>query len=267
MTKNAARTIRDDLKLVKSLGIQLVNNDDHPNYPNLNEIEFKDVDLHAIGKALSYFDVELEFDHLGVAVQDHGFMGGFGDRDFRFMKIKEKLDEPKRPEEFAYFNEAPEYFTRMNGVLRTLKDYKTTVMDSKFAAICGATCDEQVKTLERFIAIDIGNGHTLAASFDKGEITGLFEHHTHALTENKIKLFLNKLVDGTLTHKEVHEDGGHGAWVLRPIHEFECLVVTGPKRRLLQKTNLNVHYAVPAGDVMMTGPAGLIKAIKWNTGL
>jgi len=194
-------------------------------------------------------------------VQDHGFKEGYGDRDFRFMKIKENLDEPKNPEEFAYFDEAPEYFTRMNGVLRTLKDYKTAVMDSKFAAICGATCDEQVKEFEKFIAIDVGNGHTLAASFDKYKITGLFEHHTHTLTRDKIKMFISKLVDGTLTHEEVHEDGGHGAWVLKPIHEFESLVLTGPKRKIFQKTDFDVYHATPAGDVMMTGPVGLIKAI------
>ena len=54
-------------------------------------------------------------------------MEGMGDRNFRFMKIKEKLDVPRSPEEFAYYNEVPEYFTRMNGVLNTLKGYKTTL--------------------------------------------------------------------------------------------------------------------------------------------
>ena len=42
---------------------------------------------------------------------------------------------------------------------------------------------------------------------------------------------------------------------------FECVVATGPMRRILQKTGMKVHYAAPAGDVMMAGPVGLIKAI------
>lgn len=260
MSEHSARTIRDDLDFVESLGIKIVP--DEEDYKNFKKIELKDVDLNAICNALSNFDINLEFDFLGVAVQDHGFMEGFGDRNFRFMKIKEKLDTPKKPEEFAYFNKAPDYFTRMNGVLRTLADYNTVVMDSKFAAICGATCDESIKKLERFVAADVGNGHTLAAAFDNGKIFGVFEHHTRILTPDKIKIFVEKLVDGTLTHEEIHKDGGHGAWVLGPIDEFECVVVTGPKRKILQRTNFKVHYAAPGGDVMMTGPIGLIKAIK-----
>ena len=62
---------------------------------------------------------------LGVAVQDHGYQEGTGDRNFRFQKIKEKLNIPRAPEEFAYYGKAPEYFTRMQGVFRTLKDYQS----------------------------------------------------------------------------------------------------------------------------------------------
>ena len=67
-----------------------------------------------------------------------------------------------------------------------------------------------------------------------------------------------------LTQEEVHEDGGHGAWVTAPMNDFECIVATGPMRRILEKTDLTVHYAAPAGDVMMAGPVGLIKAIISN---
>ncbi len=262
MTENAARTIRDDLNFVKSLGIEIVPPSEVEKYPDLTQIEFKDVDLNAIREALSKFDVDPHFDYLGVAVQDHGFMEGVGDRNFRFMKIREKLDVPKIPETFAYFGKAPDYFTRINAVFRSVMDYKTTIMDSKFASVCGATCDRYVKALEKFIVMDIGNGHTLAAAFDGGKIMGVFEHHTRNMTPDKIELFVNKLADGSITHEEVHEDHGHGAWSLRPIGDFEAIVATGPRRKVLEKTDFNVHYAAPAGDVMMTGPAGLIKAIK-----
>ena len=264
MTENAARTIRDNLDFVKSLGVEIVPASEGEKYSDLTQIEFKDVDLDAIRGALSKFDVDPHFDFLGVAVQDHGFMEGMGDRNFRFMKIREKLDVPKKPEEFAYFGKAPDYFTRINAVFRSFKDYKITVMDSKVASVCGATCDRYVKTLEKFIVMDIGNGHTLAAAFDGGKIVGLFEHHTRNMTPDRIDLFVNKLADGTITHEEVHEDHGHGAWSLEPIGDFEAIVATGPRRKVLEKTGFNVHYAAPAGDVMMTGPAGLIKAIQSN---
>ncbi|MDD1774705.1 MAG: DUF1786 domain-containing protein [Methanobacterium sp.] len=260
MTENSARTVRDDLNRVRSLGIEIVPlGEKHPEI----KIELKDVDLESIKEALEKFDVNIEFDYIGVAVQDHGYQEDIGDRNFRFSKIKEKLQTPHPPEEFAYLNQAPEYFTRMNGVLRTLKGFNVVIMDSKFAAICGATCDEYVKDLKKYIALDIGNGHTLAASVNHGKISGVFEHHTGMLTPGKITRFIKELALGTLTHEKVHEDGGHGAWIAEPIEDFECLVATGPKREILKKTDFKVHNATPAGDVMMAGPAGLVKATKY----
>jgi uncharacterized protein (DUF1786 family) len=191
-------------------------------------------------------------------------MEGIGDRNFRFMKIKERLDVPRPPEEFAYNGNVPEYFTRMKGVLSTLKGYAPIIMDSKFASICGATCDSFVKNLKNTIILDIGNGHTLAASYENGNIVGVFEHHTRSLDPDKIKSLIGKLAEGTITNKEVHDDGGHGAYVTGSIDDFDCVVSTGPLRSILKKTDLKVHYAAPAGDVMMTGPLGLIKAIMLN---
>lgn len=264
MTEKAARTVRDNLDYVKSLGIEIVDESEEKKYSDLEKIELKDVDIQAIRNSLSNFDVSTDFDYLGIAVQDHGYKEGMGDRNFRFMKIKETLDKPKTPEEFAYFGSAPDYFTRINAVFRSFENYNTTVMDSKFASVCGATCDRYVRGLDKFIVMDIGNGHTLAASFNNGKIYGVFEHHTGNLTPEKIEDLTSKLADGTITHEEVHEDHGHGAWPLAPIGDFEAVVATGPRRNILEKTDLNVHYAAPAGDVMMTGPVGLIKAIKSN---
>ncbi len=261
MTENAARTVRDDFNRVRSLGIEIIPSGEK--HPEISEIELKDVNLEAIREAFNIFDVELEFDYIAVAVQDHGYSEDMGDRNFRFSKIKEKLESPQPPEEFAYLNTAPDYFTRMNGVLRTLKGYNVVIMDSKFASICGATCDEYVKDLDSFITLDVGNGHTLAASFKDGKIYGVFEHHTGMLTPDKITNFVRELAQGTLRHEQIHEDGGHGAWVAEPIGDFECLVATGPRRRILKETSFKVHNAAPAGDVMMAGPSGLVKAVKY----
>ena len=259
MTESAAKTVRDDLDRVKKLGINIIP--DSEKHPEIGSIELKDIDLDAIKEAFANFGVEMDFDELGVAVQDHGYKPGLGDRNFRFMKIKEKLNIPRSPEEFAFHGDVPEYFTRMNAVLNSLKGYKPTLMDSKFASVCGATCDEYVKDLESYIIMDIGNGHTLAASCECGKIIGVFEHHTRALTATKLQNLVKKLEEGTITHEEVHDDGGHGAWVTAPMTKCECIVATGPLRELLKQTDFKVHNAAPAGDVMMTGPAGLIKSI------
>jgi uncharacterized protein (DUF1786 family) len=104
----------------------------------------------------------------------------------------------------------------------------------------------------------------LAASVFEGKISGVFEHHTSMLTPNKLFNYIDELAAGVLLHEQIHGDGGHGAWIAEPIDGFECVVATGPLRKILQKTDFKVHYASPAGDVMMAGPMGLIKAINFN---
>lgn len=273
MEENAARTIRDDLKKVAAIGIKIIDSPDnllhgrdnkYQEYNSFEKLELKDIDLKSIAASLSNFDVKLDFDYIGVAAQDHGYSEKMGDRNFRFLKIKEKLNIPLAPEEFSYYNNIPDYFTRLRAVLRTLSDYNPFLMDSKFASVCGATMDPQVNKLNSYIIMDVGNGHTLAASIEKGKIMGVFEHHTSSLTPEKIEIYLKKLAKATITHKEVHDDHGHGAWALKPITQIEKVVVTGPRRGLMDKTEFDVYPASPAGDVMMTGPAGLIKCIEYK---
>jgi hypothetical protein len=44
--------------------------------------------------------------------------------------------------------------------------------------------------------------------------------------------------------------------------KIKRIAVTGPNRNILAKTKLPVHFVAPAGDVMMTGPIGLVEATK-----
>ena len=135
------------------------------------------------------------------------------------------------------------------------------VMDTKFASIAGMCYDEVAKELNSYIVIDIGNGHTTAASIEDGKIQGVFEHHTSSLTGESLERYIKRLASGEITHEEVHEDYGHGAHVINPISKLEKVIVSGPKRELIEKTNLDWHHAAPGGDVMMTGTVGLIKTI------
>jgi hypothetical protein len=36
------------------------------------------------------------------------------------------------------------------------------------------------------------------------------------------------------------------------------IIVTGPRRQLLKKSRLHVHFAAPYGNMMLTGPFGLV---------
>ena len=58
---------------------------------------------------------------------------------------------------------------------------------------------------------------------------------------------------------------GHGSFLLDdPVgfSQIEKIIATGPNRSILNKTKFETYFAAPYGDVMMTGPAGLIRAIK-----
>ena len=71
--------------------------------------------------------------------------------------------------------------------------------------------------------------------------------------------------DGKLSDEEVFKDNGHGLFFLAKPPDFskiDKVAATGPNRNILAKTNLSVHFAAPAGDVMMTGPIGLLEATK-----
>ena len=264
MEPTCAKTIRDNIEQVKSFGIEIADNE--KSYDGYTKITLGDIDITKLSEFLLGYDLEFDFDRIAIAVQDHGYNENMGDRDFRFEKIREKISEPTSPLEFGFNGEdLPEYFTRMQAVRRQVADEGIEeiplVMDTKFASIAGMCYDEVASKLNSFIAIDIGNGHTTAASVENGKIQGVFEHHTSSLTGESRERYINRLASGEITHEEVYNDHGHGAHVLNPISKIEKVIVSGPKRELIEKTNLDWHHAAPGGDVMMTGTVGLIKTI------
>ena len=256
-----AKTIRDDLNQVKEIGIEIA--DTSKEYKGYSKITMGDINITKLSEFLLGYDLEFDFDRIAIAVQDHGYNENMGDRDFRFEKIREKISHPISPLEFGFIDNLPEYFTRMQAVARIIKkegiEDAPLIMDTKFASIAGMCFDEVAKKLNSFIVIDIGNGHTTAASIENGKIQGVFEHHTSSLTGESLERYIIRLASGEITHEEVHEDFGHGAHVLNPISKIEKVIVSGPKRELIEKTNLDWHHAAPGGDVMMTGTVGLIK--------
>ena len=113
---------------------------------------------------------------------------------------------------------------------------------------------------------NVGNFHTLAFRLGPGGIEGVFEHHTGEIDRPRLEGFLRSLAQGTLTNAEVFDSMGHGALVYNqePFSLEESapprLVVTGPRRRLLAGSSLRPYFAVPFGDMMITGCFGLISA-------
>ena len=142
-------------------------------------------------------------------------------------------------------------------------DCEVVAMDTSFAAILG--CMEESPS---GLFVNVGNSHTLAALIHAGRIEGLLEHHTSCLTIGKLDNLLVRFLKGAVSSREVLEDGGHGAVLLSSwgMEGNEEIIVTGPRREMLKKSSLTVRFAAPHGNMMLTGPFGLVKGASLRYG-
>ena len=77
-----------------------------------------------------------------------------------------------------------------------------------------------------------------------------------------------RLVSGELKSTEVWGEGGHGSLVLDK-GQKPFVAVTGPRRELLRRSQLNPYFAAPFGSMMLVGCFGLalgaaIKFPEWQ---
>jgi len=272
MTENAAYTVRNDLDEVKELGIEITAEESEPRNFEGETLTIQEVNLAELQRFLTEFDETLsDVDVVAIAVQDHGvFPKGMSNRKARIQKMKELLTDNPKPEALAFTEEEiPSCFLRMRSAAlasrRQLPKAKVLLMDTCPAAILGCLRDPVVEKTDPILAVNVGNGHTMAAVISNGKIVGVMEHHTRLLNPKKIKRLLVALANGKLSDEEVFEDNGHGVFFLTDPPGFSKInkvVASGPNRNILAKTHLSVHSAAPAGDVMMTGPMGLVEATK-----
>ncbi len=271
MTENAAYTIRNNLDEVRALGIEITQGNP-PNDFNGETLILEEVNLTKLEAFLADFNETLsDVNVVAAAVQDHGvFPKGASNRRFRIRKMKELLKENPRPETLAFTEEEiPSCFLRMNSAAqasrRQLPKAEALVMDTAPAAILGCLKNLADDETDPVLAVNVGNGHTMAAIIKAGKVVGVMEHHTRLLSPQKIERLLVNFAEGKLSDEEVFKDNGHGLFFLTKPPSFSKIknvIATGPNRNILTKTALPVHFATPAGDVMMTGPIGLVEATK-----
>ncbi|MGD8565555.1 MAG: DUF1786 family protein [Candidatus Bathyarchaeota archaeon] len=270
MTKTAAYSIRNDLEEVKKLGIKVVK--DQLKEFNGKTLVIEEVNIIELARFLTVFDEPLsDIDFVAIAVQDHGISPqGVSNRRSRIEKTRKLLEKNPKPEALAYYeNEIPQHFLRMRSAAqaskRQLPDTEVLLMDTSPDAILGCLKDPLVREADPVLVVNIGNSHTMAAIILNGEITAIMEHHTNLLNPLKIENMLIHFADGKLTNEEIFNDRGHGLTFLTEPPGFSNLgmvVATGPNRNLLTQLKYPVHFASPAGDMMMTGPIGLVEAVK-----
>jgi uncharacterized protein (DUF1786 family) len=258
-TKDAARTIHNDLARVRALGVEI-----RPDAPDgAVVIETADVDLDALGAAFDPFGVALP-EQVAIAVQDHGYRPGAGNNEVRFEYLQGLLAGGGDLRRMVY-TEPPRGMTRMEAVRRAIPG--AVVMDTGAAAVLGALGDpivaEEAAT-HGAILVNVGNMHTFATLLKGQRLYGLFEHHTGGITAEIITALVARLRDATLDTERFRETfDGHGA-ALDPAYQevgpFTFVAVTGPHRRLAR--GLGYHEAAPHGDMMLAGAWGLVAGVR-----
>jgi uncharacterized protein (DUF1786 family) len=283
-TADAAITLDDDLEKVAARGIRIISEDEVRRLKRtIVRIEFRDFDFPAISAALARFDVSLVgLDAVAVAVFDHGSAPpGVSDRQFRFDYLDRRIRERNDLSAFAYLStKVPPIMSRLQAVAGSGRglDCPLVVMDTAPAAVLGATFDPVVGRRERRLMVNVGNFHALAFRLSGNTIEGLFEHHTGEIDLPKLEALLRALADGSLRHQDVFNDMGHGALVYgtEPLElgdgDYDVFV-TGPRRSLFSsvpenegptfpgdRRPLRPYFAVPFGDMMLSGCFGLLAA-------
>jgi uncharacterized protein (DUF1786 family) len=271
-TPQAAMSFNDDLSAVEAMGIKVIAEDEAQKLPaHTLRVKMQDFDFSSIQSTFQSFGVSL--DDLGavaVAVFDHGAAPlDISDRQFRFDYLDARIRSHNRLSAFAFLHEnIPPIMTRLQAVADSNNAVSVPfiVMDTAPAAVLGATFDPQVASQSRSIIANIGNFHTLAFRLGPTGIEGVFEHHTGLLTQPRLEKLILSLADGSLKHQDVFDDHGHGALIYspEPLDLFQApgsFIVTGPRRGMLQQSSLSPYFAVPFGDMMISGCFGLLSAV------
>jgi uncharacterized protein (DUF1786 family) len=287
MYKKAAYSIRNNIDEVKSYGIKIIDNGLPKNFDG-KILEINEVNINDLHEFLLNFNEDLsDVDVVAIAVQDHGVPPkGISNRKFRIDFIRKRIFKNPNLESLAFIeDDIPNNFLRMKSAIqaskRELPKSKVLVMDTSLVALKGCSFDPMVVKDNAILAVNFGNEHTLAAILIGNVVIGMMEHHTELLSTKKIASFLNKFMVGELTNKEMYDNGGHGAFYTSSNKEMydngghgafytsrfhktkiDSIIVTGPNRNLIKKTGLDYIFAMPAGDMMMTGPIGLVEISK-----
>jgi uncharacterized protein (DUF1786 family) len=265
-TEVAAATFDDDLENVRRMGVELVSEQDARSL-EVDTIELRDLDLSAIRSALASFDVDTTFDGLALGCLDHGAAPpGYSDRLFRFDHLRRVVENRNDLRAFAFLpSELPEYLTRARMLLDSVDvDAPLVFLDTGPAAALGALQDPVVAESDEQLVLNLGNMHALAFHLKGTRILSLYEHHTGEVTREQIEDFTERLLAGTLAHEDIFGSKGHGAYYADGMSNEgtaqPIIAVSGPQRGKLRGSKLAPYFAVPHGDMMVSGCFGLLWA-------
>ena len=278
MTRSAAETIHHRVERVEKLGVVLTSREvarREARRRGVSSFRTGDIVPADILTMLRSMGIEPGVDFLGICVQDHGTpKANVSSLDFRHQIFKQIIDRSPKPSAFLLESDSiPSYLRRMRAVAMDSKGIpsrRTYLMDSGMAAVLGASSDPSARKQAAIIVLDIATSHTLGALLLNGEIGGLFEYHTNALTAKRLESLIKDLAEGELSHERIIAEGGHGAYVRGAVgfDKVEMILATGPRRKMLERVGIEgIVLGAPFGDNMMTGTSGLILAMAEREGM
>ncbi|GEM_PF-6621459 len=270
-TSDAAKSFSDKFSRLKEWGIEVVS--------DLEEFDLWLDELKLYEKFELAAQNGLEVDNLvGVVVlaQDHGAAPeDVSDRRWRFDEFlsfcvgKKVADVRKVIAEVVDGNFRP---TRAMSILRQLDaelapGVEKSWYDTSLMACIGAAWPFD----GRRIAVNFGNGHTIAVAFEDDVIVGIYEHHTKKVLAEDGKLFMgqfSRFISGELEFNEVFDTRGHGVCYADKYDMSGVeVILTGPNWRKaweFLKSNWEdfgfgsvlLKVAVAFGSEFLTGIAG-----------
>jgi len=277
MSVSAAATLHHNRETVRSWGIKIVDDEKTGTLCGDNKyssLVLADLDPGRLRQIVEGFGVPFSFDAVVICAQDHGVPpAGVSHLDFRHNMFKDRLEGNPYPHVLLYKgNEVPAEMNRLRsiaisaGALDTEEIY---VMDSGMAAILGGSMDLLARQRDRIVILDVATSHTVGAAMIGDEIAGFFEYHTQDITLERLEDLILELCDGKLAHQRVLAEGGHGAYLRKAVdyQTVQVTIATGPKRRLVEPSKLQISFGAPWGDNMMTGTVGLLEALRRRKGL
>ena len=277
ISEEASATLHHDPDRIAAWGIQVVEEEEAhemlSQYPDSHFVT-ADIDCERLEKVVTGLGVPFEFDVVGICVQDHGVPPkGVSHLDYRHRLFTAVLDKDPHATTLLYGkDEVPQSMNRLRSVAisaEKLPAKEVFVMDSGMAAIQGASLDSLARGRNCVAVLDVATSHTLGATLVHGEIAGFFEYHTSEINGVKVDRLLKDLADGLLSHQQILDEGGHGAYLRKAVgfNNIDMIIATGPRRELLSDSRLPIQYGAPMGDNMMTGTLGLLSAIRARKGL
>ena len=277
ISESAAATLHHERDRVTDWGITVVSDQQSESLrtkPDYHHFHLCDIDRDWLEQIVGGFQVPFSFDIVGICAQDHGVPpAGTSHLEYRHRLYRARLDRSPYPHALLYHaTQVPPTMNRLTSIARSATDLPAQeiyVMDSGMAAILGATMDMSARHKKNRLVLDIATSHTVGAAVEGEELAGFFEYHTRDISLDRLESLIMDLADGELTHEQILNEGGHGAYIRKAFgfKNSEIIVATGPKRKMLEGSRLPITLGAPWGDNMMTGTVGLLEAIRRRKGL